>query len=67
MALGSHNEPAVTSARADYGCGAVGLGRSMKVDPGSFLILDAVYLSQSYLFRLGQEEDRKGKKRDDLE
>jgi hypothetical protein len=39
----------------------------MKVDPGSFLILDAVYLSQSYLFRLGQEEDRKGKKRDDLE
>ena len=55
MTLCAHDLHAVASARADDGCRAVGLGRSMKMDPGSFLVFNIVYLPQGNLFRLGQE------------
>ena len=55
MSLGSHDEPSVASARANDGCSAIGLGRSVQVDPGSFLVFDTIDLLQGYLFRLGHE------------
>ena len=67
MSLGPHDEPSVASARANDGCGAVWLGRAMQVNPASFLVLDTIDLLQGNLFRLGQEEDRKEKKREYLE
>ena len=67
MTLSAHDLHAIASARADYGCRAVGLGRSMKMDPGSFLVRGPVYLPQGNFFWLGREEDRKEKKREYLE
>jgi hypothetical protein len=67
MSLGSHDESSVASARANDGCGAVGLGRSVQVDPGSFFVFDHIDFLQGNLFWLGQEEDRKEKKREYLE
>jgi hypothetical protein len=54
MTLGSHDEPTVASSRADDDCSAIGLDRSMKMDPGSFLGLAGNLIPEGYLVRNGR-------------